>query len=550
MQFVRSHSPYMSFSKLADHIHPLQSRLRAYHKYPPSISACLSVNGSFGTKPTSEISPRYSQNSIITLQSNQKYSTSVLASLGNVTDTHFAISKNQSPMNCSGFLPKYAQNNVLMKMPYGSVGFPACVSGVSGFRAYSSFFGDKGDGSIAKGLNADNSDGVGSDGLKNAWQSVADAASFVQQKAKVATEALTPHVQQLLDAHPDLKNAITPAFWTITGTLMAWLVMPRVLRKFHKYSMQGPAALLYNTSSEPIPYEKSFWGSLEDPVRYLVTFMAFLQLGVMIAPTTFASQYIAQAWKGGVILSFIWFIHRWKTNVFHRTLSAKNMAALDRERMLTLDKLSSVGLFGLGLMALAESSGVAVQSILTVGGIGGVATAFAARDIVGNVLSGLSLQFTRPFSVGDTIKAGSLEGKVVEMGLTTTSLLNAEKFPIIVPNSLFSSQGIVNRSRAQWRAMETKIPVSINNLEKISQISDDIKSMLKSNSKIFLGEEVPYCFLRIESTYPELVFGCNLRQMSKDELYSSKQDILLQAIQIIKEHGVLLSIPTPDLTSQ
>lgn len=28
----------------------------------------------------------------------------------------------------------------------------------------------------------------------------------------------------------------------------------------------------------------------------------------------------------------------------------------------------------------------------------------------------------------------------MEMGLTTTSLLSAEKFPVIVPNSLFSSQ--------------------------------------------------------------------------------------------------------------
>lgn len=38
------------------------------------------------------------------------------------------------------------------------------------------------------------------------------------------------------------------------------------------------------------------------------------------------------------------------------------------------------------------------------------------------------------------LQAGSIEGQVVEMGLTTTSLLNAEKFPVIVPNSLFSSQ--------------------------------------------------------------------------------------------------------------
>lgn len=38
------------------------------------------------------------------------------------------------------------------------------------------------------------------------------------------------------------------------------------------------------------------------------------------------------------------------------------------------------------------------------------------------------------------LQAGNIEGQVVEMGLTTTSLLNVEKFPVIVPNSLFSSQ--------------------------------------------------------------------------------------------------------------
>jgi len=42
--------------------------------------------------------------------------------------------------------------------------------------------------------------------------------------------------------------------------------------------------------------------------------------------------------------------------------------------------------------------------------------------------------------VFNSLQAGSVEGQVVEMGLTTTSLLNAEKFPVIVPNSMFSSQ--------------------------------------------------------------------------------------------------------------
>lgn len=35
--------------------------------------------------------------------------------------------------------------------------------------------------------------------------------------------------------------------------------------------------------------------------------------------------------------------------------------------------------------------------------IAGVATAFAARDLLGNMLSGIAIQFSRPFSVGDYI---------------------------------------------------------------------------------------------------------------------------------------------------
>lgn len=41
-----------------------------------------------------------------------------------------------------------------------------------------------------------------------------------------------------------------------------------------------------------------------------------------------------------------------------------------------------------------------------------------------------------------------MEGQVIEMGLTTTRLLSAEKFPVIVPNSLFSSQ--VGLLLLQW----------------------------------------------------------------------------------------------------
>ncbi|OIW04860.1 hypothetical protein TanjilG_13700 [Lupinus angustifolius] len=360
------------------------------------------------------------------------------------------------------------------------------------------------------------------------------------------------YVKQLLDPYPSLKEVVIPVGTTLTATLIAWVVMPKILRKFHKYAMQTPVSVFpVNISWDPVPYDKSFWGALEDPVRYLVTFIAFTQFGVMVAPTTIASQYLEPAWRGAVILSFVWFLHRWKTNVFARTLSGQILFGLDREKLLTLDKISSIGLILIGMVALAEACGVAVQSIVTVGGIGGVATAFAAKDILGNVFSGLSMQFSKPFSIGDTIKAGPVEGQVMEMGLTTTSLLSDEKFPVIVPNSFFSSEVIVNKSRAEYRAIVTKIPLHIESLSKIPQISDDVKSMLRSNSKVFLGTDAPYCFLScIESSLAELSLGYNLKQMPKDELYSAQQDILLQTVHIIMNHGASLGSTMQDVLAK
>ncbi|GMI74069.1 hypothetical protein HRI_001076100 [Hibiscus trionum] len=395
-----------------------------------------------------------------------------------------------------------------------------------------------------EGVDASNSGSIGSDWVdkaKDAWQSTKDVIGYTGEKAKEASNELKPHVEQLFDTYPYLKDVVVPVGFTLTGTVLAWVVLPRLLRRFHNYAIQTSVLPSGSLLGDQVPYEKSFWGALEDPVRYLITFMAFSQIGMMVAPTTIALEYVAQAWRGAAILSVVWFLHRWKTNVLAHALVTQSLAGSAREKLLTLDKVSSVGLFVIGLMALAEACGVAVQSILTVGGIGGVATAFAAKDILGNVLGGLSMQFSKPFSLGDTIKAGSIEGQVVEMGLLNTTLLNSEKFPVLVPNSLFSSQVILNKSRAQWRAVVTKIPLQIEGLDKVPQISNDIKSMLRSNSNVFLGKEAPYCFLsNVDSYYAELTVGCNLRHMSKDEIYSAQQDILLQSVQIIRKHGAEL----------
>ena len=159
------------------------------------------------------------------------------------------------------------------------------------YRSYSSSMGGKGSGdgntgvpagSGANDMNTSSDSVVGSDWVEkvnDAWQSAAETATYTGQKVKDASDELTLYAQHFLDSHPYLKDVIIPVGNTLGATMIAWIVMPWILRKFHKYSMEGPAAVFPGgISGLQVPYEKSFWGALEDPVRYLVTFMAFSQM--------------------------------------------------------------------------------------------------------------------------------------------------------------------------------------------------------------------------------------------------------------------------------
>ena len=120
--------------------------------------------------------------------------------------------------------------------------------------------------------------------MNHVRQSVVDAAVNAENKAKELSDQITSFTQQLYDSHPYLEKVIVPVGGTLSATILAWFVMPRILRKLHKYASRSPLALLSKRlTNEQVSYEKSLWGALEDPARYLVTFMAFSQLYDVVA---------------------------------------------------------------------------------------------------------------------------------------------------------------------------------------------------------------------------------------------------------------------------
>lgn len=339
-----------------------------------------------------------------------------------------------------------------------------------------------------------------------------------------------------------LTDFVLPGSMAVGLSLASWLVLPSALRKLHRYVESGPKArVLGQEYGEAVPFQQSVFGALEDPARLYASALTFTYLGYLVAPKSMGGPYMSQLRSGVTVTSVIWFLYLYKRNVFARVVSGKALEKADRERYLTMDRLSSIGLLVLGTMAVAECCGVAVQSVLTVGGIGGVATAFAARDLLGNLLSGLGIQFSRPFAEGDYITAGDLTGQVVEIGLHSTEMLNRDKFPTIVPNSFFSSQVIVNRSRVKSQGLALNVPVKLTSLEKLPTITSEIRSMLNSHPKVSMEDEKPRCHVsQVGATSFNIAISCNLKPMSVDDCLVAEEEVLLEAARIVVRSGAAL----------
>jgi len=99
----------------------------------------------------------------------------------------------------------------------------------------------------------------------------------------------------------------------------------------------------------------------------------------------------------------------------------------------------------LGLLIGLETVGVNLNSLAVVAGALGVGIGFGLQNIVNNFVSGLIILAERPIQIGDRIDLGNnTVGKVVRIGARATHVLTNDNIMVIVPNSEFVSNRVVN----------------------------------------------------------------------------------------------------------
>ena len=194
------------------------------------------------------------------------------------------------------------------------------------------------------------------------------------------------------------------------------------------------------------------------------------------------------------------------------------------------------------MIAVFAQFGIQTTSIIAVLGAAGLAVGLALQGTLANIAAGVLLLFLRPFTVGESIDAGSIAGTVREIGLFSTELQTWDGIYLMVPNSQLASAAIQNYSRLPTRRLNLVIGISY---------TDDIDKALKVLSELLQNDERilddPAHQVMVKELAESSV-NINLRCWTNRENYwSLRFDLTKQVKQRLDEYDISIPFPQRDV---
>lgn len=141
----------------------------------------------------------------------------------------------------------------------------------------------------------------------------------------------------------------------------------------------------------------------------------------------------------------------------------------------------------IGLIFLFDNLGFDVTAVVAGLGIGGIAIALAAQNILGDLFNYFVIIFDRPFQVGDFLIIDDKLGSVERIGIKTTRIRSLSGEQLVFSNGDLTSSRIKNYKTMQRRRIVFSVGVTYQTpIEKLKTIPGIIKSIVEEQEKATL----------------------------------------------------------------
>ena len=196
----------------------------------------------------------------------------------------------------------------------------------------------------------------------------------------------------------------------------------------------------------------------------LSIFFAGLGYGVAHLPVAQPTRYVLKASILSVVTVY-WTVTAVRASTLGLNFLNTHQARwrLVQPRTLPIFALGArIIIIGGGIYFLLLSWHIDVTAWLASAGIAGVAVAYAAKDTIANLLSGVTILTDAPYKLRDyLILEGGLQGRVTQIGFRSTRILTLDNVEVIIPNSVMANSTITNMSGGPRVHARLDVPVGV-----------------------------------------------------------------------------------------
>lgn len=177
------------------------------------------------------------------------------------------------------------------------------------------------------------------------------------------------------------------------------------------------------------------------------------------------------------------FVGRWAGRIIDGGLRKFNLEPPVRQLLVRIVRIFVLGLFA--IMAL-QNLGVELLPLIAGLGVAGAGIALAMQGVLGNMVAGLTIIFTKPFRVGEYILIVGEEGQVENISLFTTVLSHPDLSRVIIPNRKIVGEILHNYGKI--RQLDVMVGVAYDT--DLNKALSAINEVLQNNPRM-LKDPVP-----------------------------------------------------------
>lgn len=184
-----------------------------------------------------------------------------------------------------------------------------------------------------------------------------------------------------------------------------------------------------------------------------------------------------------IILTVGILLARWIGNVSDRWLGSR---VKEPPMRLLMVRAIRILVILLTLLVALDKFGFQIAPLVAAVGVAGVGVGFAFQGVLGNIIAGLSIIFTKPYRVGEYIELLNVHGQVVTIELFSTTLIQLDQSRVVIPNRRIVGEILHNYGTI--RQLQLKVGVAYGaNLDQVLVVA---KEIVAANSRA-LKEPVP-----------------------------------------------------------